>query len=84
MRVKIYSIWDNVAETHTIPFFMHNDGPAIRAFRDMCVDPTHQFGKNPKDYALYCLGEFEDASGEMHSVKTHLVNGSSFGEEQAK
>lgn len=77
MRVKIYSIWDSKAETHTIPFFMHSDPPAIRAFTNMCMDKEHQFGKNPEDYTLFCLGELEDASGEIHAEKTHLLDGRS-------
>ena len=75
MRYEVYAIYDNKAETYTIPFFIQNQPMAIRSFKDLVNTEGNQFNKNADDYALYQLGEYEDASGEFHTEGTHVTNG---------
>mgnify|MGYP000079043217 CR=1 FL=1 len=60
MIFNMYSVRDSKAEAFMVPFTMHNDGVAIRAFADMVRDENHAFSKNPEDYDLYYIGEFDD------------------------
>ena len=45
---------------------MRTHGEAIRAFESSCQDTNTNFNKNPQDYHLFCIGEFDD---ELGSVK---------------
>lgn len=67
MKHNLYSIYDVKADAYLPPFTLHQDGMAVRAFRDCCNDDTHNFGKNPGDYTLFKLGEFDDQSGLVTS-----------------
>lgn len=65
MILKIYTIHDRAAEAFLAPFFLHYDGMATRSFAQCCTDPNHQFGKQPEDYTLFCIGEFDDETGDI-------------------
>lgn len=67
MKIRIYSFFDQVAENFTLPFYMQNDNLAIRAFRNMLTDPEHAWSKNPDDYSLHIMAEFDDTTGEIDS-----------------
>jgi len=38
---------------------------AKRAFADCVNSKDHQFGKNPHDYTLFVLGDFDDATAKF-------------------
>lgn len=57
---KIYSVRDQAAQAYCAPFIVHNQGLALRAFADACNDDNHHFSKNPQDYIIFELGEFDD------------------------
>ena len=63
MILKMFAVFDNKACAFLPPFFMANSAVAERAFADAVNDPTHQFSKNPTDYALFGTGEFNDETG---------------------
>lgn len=60
MRSNLYSIYDSIAEVFNKPFLQPNDASAIRAFTESASEQVHI-----KDYALYCLGEFNDNNGSI-------------------
>jgi len=71
MKLNVYSIFDSAAKAYTNPFFMHNDGLAIRAFSDnVNSEQENNISKHPDQFTLFRIGEFDDASGE---IKTDLV-----------
>lgn len=78
MKLKMFSIYDQKADSYTTPFFMHNEAVAIRTFRDMAVDTSHQIGKNPSDYTLFFLGEWDDQEATVESGFESIVNGRDF------
>jgi hypothetical protein len=62
---KMYSIHDAAAGAYLAPFFMQNDLLAIRAFAALVNDATHIFSQEPKDFTLFCFGEFDISTGAM-------------------
>lgn len=62
MKLGIYSIYDEKAEIHNTPFFQHNDAIAERSYNDLVKDPNTTIGKNPSDYKLYKIGEYDDVT----------------------
>lgn len=70
MKQKIYSIYDQCAKAYNSPFYMHNDAMAIRALQANVNNPDSNINKNPEDFILYVLGEFDDstASFNMHEA----------------
>lgn len=60
MKMKIFTVYDSKAGVYLQPFFFNHSGGALRAFVDLCIDKSHQFGKHPEDYALFELGTYED------------------------
>lgn len=66
MIQNIYTVFDAKAQTYMTPFFVPNDQVAKRALVNLLTDPTHQFSKNPEDFSLYHIGEYDDASAALH------------------
>ena len=61
MNLNVYSVYDKVAQAFVTPFFMHNDGIAIRAFSDnVNSNEDSTIVKHYEQYALYRLGTFND------------------------
>jgi len=60
MKYHIFTIYDSKAKAYLVPFFLHQDGMALRVFADCVNDTTHQFGKHPEDYILFNIGSWED------------------------
>ena len=69
MLLKMFSVFDAKADAFLPPFFLHNNGLALRTFGDACNMKDHQFGKHPEDYTLFELGAFEDGSGTLKYTK---------------
>ena len=71
MKLNVYSIFDSAAKAYTSPFFMHNDGLAIRAFQDnVNAEQENNISKHPDQFTLFKIGEFDDSTGE---IKTDVV-----------
>jgi hypothetical protein len=70
MKMKVFSVIDLKAQTYMPPFFMHNEKLAERAFGDAANNGEHMFCAHPEDYALYCLGEWDDETGKMENYDT--------------
>jgi hypothetical protein len=70
MKLAICTIFDNKTGAYLQPFFTANVAVAERAISDLVVDPDHQFSKNPEDYVLFDLGQFDDETGlfDMHDA----------------
>jgi hypothetical protein len=60
MKTKIYSVYDHKAGAFLQPFYMPNDGLAIRALQDCAYDQDHQFFRHPEDFTLFEVGEFDN------------------------
>ncbi len=65
MKHKIFTIYDSKAKAYLTPFFLHEDGMAIRVFADCINDGKHQFGKHPEDYTLFNIGSWSDEKAKF-------------------
>lgn len=77
---KIFSVHDAAAKAYIAPFFLPEEGQAIRGFKTAVNDPNHAFGQHPSDYTLMVLGIFDDETAIISPLKTQkpLGNGLSF------
>lgn len=61
--LNIYAVYDSVADVFLQPYYMHDDKPAIRVFRDLQSDPESQLSKHPDDYELFVIGTYNYVTG---------------------
>jgi hypothetical protein len=75
MKHKVFSIHDNKASAFLPPFFLPQLGMALRVFTNCINESTHQFNKNPEDFTLFEIGEFDDEHGTLVPIspKSHGV-----------
>jgi len=76
MKLKVFTVRDNAAEAYLPPFYFNSKGQALRSFMDALGTKDHQFCQHPEDYALWELGEFDDANGkfDLLPAPVHVVN----------
>lgn len=68
MKIGLYAVRDAVGGTLGMVQAFNNDGTAIRSFEFMAKHGAQQLAvvvDNPGDFTLYCLGYFDDVSGEL-------------------
>ena len=69
MILKAYAIRDSKAKAFMAPFFLPNDGVAIRAFSDnVNSESANQISKHPDDFVLYSTGAWDDETGTFQSI----------------
>ena len=80
MKHKIFSIHDAAAKSYIAPFFLPEEGQAIRGFKSAVNNPDHAFGQWPNDYSLMQIGEFDDQTCTITMLQTMkpLGNGLNF------
>lgn len=69
MMLQIYSVRDNAIQAYLPPFYARARGEAIRMVQGIMQDPNTNFNRHPEQFALYLLGEFDDASGNLIAVE---------------
>ena len=78
MKLSIYTIHDSAAQAYLAPFFLHNDGLAIRAFQDN-VNSTEEnnISKHPEQFAMFKIGEMDDQTGVITALPSpkHITGG---------
>lgn len=72
---QIYTVHDSKAEAFLPPFILHNPGLALRMFGNSINSNEHAFAKNPSDYTLFCLGEFDDNTAEIKKYEKKISHG---------
>ena len=77
-----YCIVDRKACVFNSPVFYLRHGQAIRDFQTLCSDAGTLVGKYPDDFALYCVGSFDDEQGKFSNldIPEVVANGSDFAE----
>jgi len=68
MITKIYAVFDQKALMYTNPMIYQNEAVAIREFAGIANDPESRIGKNPEDYSLCEIGEYNDVSGILMPI----------------
>ncbi len=72
MKLRVFSVFDVKAGAYLPPFFMPEQGQAIRVFSD-AINGSEAFAKHPEDYSLFLIGDFDDNSGEISPCSPALV-----------
>lgn len=72
MKIYAYSVFDRVAETYNTPFFIPSQAQAKRTFSNIVIDGDSQLHKNPSDYALCEVGNFDDKTGVFYAYVSPL------------
>lgn len=70
MKFQLYSIFDTRSRVFLSPFVSRSDVDATRQIEASLKDPqvkSTPVGAYPQDFELYCLGIFDDDSGEIVS-----------------
>lgn len=70
MKLLVVSIYDGAVGAYMTPFFVRSKAEAIRAFSDAVNDPQSQFYKHASDYALMCVGSFNDQDADLLAIAT--------------
>ena len=73
MIINIYAIKDAKADAFLNPFFKPNDAMAERDFANACADENSMFARNPEDFQIYHIGEFDDESAEVKPSLVKLI-----------
>ncbi len=68
MKHKMFVIYDSAANAYMQPWFLTQEGMALRAFSDCVNDKEHNFGRHPEDYTLFNIGEFDDATAKVEWI----------------
>lgn len=69
MKHQVCSIRDQAVDAFGQPFYTPTTGAAIRAFGDALKDESQMMAKHPEDFALFHLGEYDDATGKHENLE---------------
>jgi hypothetical protein len=72
MILEYYAIKDTKVAFMN-PFLQHNKAEAIRSFRSVLVDERSEAAKNPADYELWYVGQWDDATGIMMGGQPQFI-----------
>lgn len=76
MKTKVYAIRDSKAETFGQNLMLfRNNGEAIRSV-EQAMEAEGVLKKYPEDFALFCLGEYNQEKGELdiYQQKQHITD----------
>lgn len=76
----LYAILDTVSGQFSAPVMEPNDGCAIRNF--MLGSGLERFGSYAKDFSLYCVGSYNNMSGEIEPCRLLVGNYSNLAQSQ--
>jgi hypothetical protein len=65
MKVGLYCVLDRASGVYDGPVPSTTDGTALRNFTHMAKNPDSAIGKNPSDFSLWRVGEWNDAEGAV-------------------
>lgn len=72
MKTNVYAIRDLKGGIFCEPFVQNTHGVAERAFSELLRNPQSLLHKYPEDYQLFQIGEYDDNSGLITSLKAPL------------
>lgn len=69
---KLVAVYDKKTGLYDNPFTVRHPGEAIREWDIVRKNPETKFGKNPEDFDLFQIGEYDDTLGELIPNKPHI------------
>lgn len=76
MLLRAYTLHDVKALTYSPPFFVNNNNLAIRMLTDLVNDMNTAPGRHPSDFKMYCVGNYDDATGILTplNIMEHVMD----------
>lgn len=68
MKLQMFTVLDKLAAVYATPFFAINASLAQRDFAYACKDPNSKISRNPEDFSLWHVAEYDDSSGLVHAL----------------
>lgn len=65
MKLYLFSVYDKVSKMYVDLFTSQTRESAQRSFNSAALNRGTMLAKFPSDFALYCLGEFDNSTGEV-------------------
>jgi len=76
MKLKMVATFDKKTGLYDPPFTCRHLADALREWDVVKKDPKTKFGKNPEDFDLFQIGEYDDEIGAPEPMKPlHLSSG---------
>lgn len=72
MQQPIIAVYDKKIGSYEKPFVAKHTGEAIRDFDHVRKDPQTKFGRNPEDFDLFHIGQYDETSGKLISLEPHI------------
>ena len=73
MKTELYAIYDSKAEIYNKPFHQPNQAVAMRTATDLANDPNSEIAKNPQDYTMFYLGNYDDTTAQFELCEPKSV-----------
>lgn len=70
--MKLFCIRDSKAEIYNTPFVQKSHGEAERTFSRLANEPDQLICRNPEDFDLFFLGEFDELTGKISPMESPL------------
>lgn len=64
----IVAVYDRVTEAYGPLMVVNTRAEAKRSMREAMKDPENAMAKNPSDYELWQLGEYNDQTGQIGAI----------------
>lgn len=76
MKLEVFTLFDAATKLYGHPFYSVSAGDACRSFQAACADPNSKLSKFPKDFALFHIATYDDASAQFDPVipPRHLMS----------
>lgn len=68
MKKVVCSVFDAKAAAFSLPYYSVNLAVAMRDFRQGCLDPDSALSRNPEDFSLFHLANFDDETGLFTTI----------------
>lgn len=77
MKQSVCAVYDKKTGLFDNPFTVRHPGEAIREWDIVRKNPETKFGKNPEDFDLFLIANYDYSSGAMEPLQphTHLASG---------
>lgn len=67
MKSQVFAVFDTKVRAFMTPYFAQTEEAGIRSFVNAAQDQNTMLCKNPEDFVLFHLGEYDDSDGSFNT-----------------
>lgn len=71
--MKLISVYDKVAQAHLNLATVRTSGEGIRQFEQECQNPQSPFYKNPNDFILKEVADYDELTATITPHEKHII-----------